>query len=307
LTNSRGEIVEDNENKAVDWGGQVVFGYTGLARVLGKPTDYWLSEALLVNISPQGTISLDEAIESVRAKATKDFKRMVMKDKRWKRLIIMGAGWVQFFDTKQIKPSICLISNCIDDTGNYLVEPYDEFKINRFIFNEMPNGFITIAIGQQLNHAKGIALNHNISRCLKHAGIGPEPVSRLLIEAIRDVAKYNITVGCSVLVACIPKESIHSSRIRMRDGSVAYIVLSSKPRKFDRTFQYVPDGQDEGVEYGPNFVLGGSWLRGFYVMGKKGQDQRTVSVKTMRLEPGAKQGLILLEDGINGHFISPPQ
>ena len=39
-------------------------------------------------------------------------------------------------------------------------------------------------------------------------------------------------------------------------------------------------------------------------MGKKGQDQRTVSVKTMRLEPGAKQGLTLLEDGINGHFMA---
>jgi len=304
LTFPNGEIAEDNENKAVDWAGQVIFGYTGLARIhLTTPTDYWLAEALLKSVSPQGTISLNDVIESVRIKATKDFKQEVAKNKR---LTIIGIGWVQLLETKDTKPAICWISNYLDDAGNELPEPYEEFKSNLLIFNQLPNGFIVVAIGQQVNPDKASSLKHNIARCLRHKDIGPEPISRLLIEVIRDVAKYNITVGRSVLVACIPKESLRSSRIPMPDGSIGYIVSSSKPRKSDRTFLYIPEGQDQGVEYGPDFVLGASWLRGYFASKTSGKDSMEVSVRTMRLEPGAKQGVIMFEDGTNGQFISPP-
>ena len=306
LTNLKGEVIEDNENKAVDWGGQVAFGYTGLATIQSRPTDYWLSEALLGSVSPQGTVSLNEAIESVRVKATSDFKKIPAKYKRWKRLTIIGVGWVQLFDTKETKPAICLISNCIDDKGNDLVEPKEEFSAFLFIYNQLPDGFVAVTIGQQMSLDKASSLKRNITRCVKRKGIGPKPIIRLLFETIRDVAKDNVAVGKSIMVACIPKESLRSSRIRMSDGSIAYLVLSSKPRKFDRTFLYVPDGQDEGVEYGPNFVLGGSWLRGF-TSRIEGQDSVTVSVRTMRLESGANQGLIMFENGTNAQFISPPQ
>jgi hypothetical protein len=311
LTNSRGEVVEDNENKAIDWGGQVAFGYTGLARILSKPTDYWLSEVLLTNTSPLGSISLTDAIENARAKATKDFKRINVKNQEWKRLTIIGVGWVQpfdeiknkktLFDMNKNRPVICWISNCLDDKGNILSEPNQEFKTKMILVEQFRYDFLLLAIGQQVSADKLILLRHNIARCLKHKGVGPEPVGRFLVETIRSVSKENITVGSSVMVACIPKSSLIRSRIPMPDGSMGYLVFSSKPQRYNRTFLYVPDGQDEGVNYGPNFVYGGTWLRGF------SESKSEVEIRTMRLEPGAKCGIFQSADGTNAHFISPPK
>ncbi|MDO9533632.1 MAG: tetratricopeptide repeat protein [Deltaproteobacteria bacterium] len=314
LTYPNGKIADDNANKVVDWGGWVAFGYTGLAEILSKPTDQWLSEALLINTPLHGGISLDEAIESARVKATRDFKRIPGQDKRF---TTVGVGWAQMLDTNEskpqlidfnrIKPTMYWISNCLDDEGNTMAKPYEEFKANSIIFNIPPHNFVVKAIGQPISHNISVQLYRNIARCVKQRGIGPEPITRFLIETIRDVAEENITVGRNVMVACIPKESLRRNIIPMSDGSRGFYVSSSKPQKFDRTFLYVPDGQDEGNEEGTNFVLGGSWLRGFRVERGENKSLGKVSWEPMRIEPGATQGTIFFEDGTFAHFISPPQ
>lgn len=306
LTGVDGSIVEDNESKAVDWGGQVIFGYTGIARILGKPTDYWLSEALLIKMSPQGYISLNEAIESVRSKATRDFKKITVRDKKWKKLTIMGVGWIQLFDTNEIKPTICIISNCLDDIGNHLDTPEEEFKAKLLIFKQLPDGFIILDIGQGIIPDKVALLKRNIAKVIQHRDISPWPIARLIVETVRDVAEYNHTVGKNVLVASIPKESISNSRIVMHDGTMGCYICSSMPEKHDRTFFFFPEGKFDGIRYGPDFVLGRSWLRGFVSVDTNEQDW-SVSVKTMRLEEGAKQGIIVFEGGKKGQFISLPK
>ena len=172
------------------------------------------------------------------------------------------------------------------------------------VFDKLQKGFFVASIGQQIRSDKAAFLQRNIEKCLKQTDVGPEPIARLLVETIRAVAQDNPTVGSDVLVACIPKESLHSSRILMSDGSIAFLVLSSKPRKLERTFQYVPNGKEQGVEYGPNYVLGASWLRGFFAM--RANNQRSVEVRTMKLEDGATQGVLLFDDGVNAQFICPP-
>jgi len=165
-----GNVFEDNENKVVDWGGQIAFGYTGLARILSKPTDHWLCEALLNDFSPQGTLSLNSILEKVRLKATNDFKKLFIKDKR---LTIIGIGWVQVFhesdpkpafSLQETKPALCWISNSMDDEGNYLSTPNDEFKANLSIFDKLPNEYFIVGIGQHVNEERSKNLKRNLER-----------------------------------------------------------------------------------------------------------------------------------------------
>ena len=302
LTDEKGRIFEDKENKVVDWSGQILFGYTGLARVIKKPMDCWLAEALLNDAKSQ-YVTITEILDKVTRKATATFKFLKV-DRKWKRMTIAGVGWVQYFEDNRIKPIICFISNCIDDNGMDMPAPKAEFTHTAFELDIGGNGFYLMPTGQFIGKECSLALKRNIEKCLKN-DVGPEPVGRLLVEAIRDVAKSNSTVGKNVLVSCIPKESLHKNRIKTPEGSVGFYVSLSKPQRQDRTFLYFPEDKEEGVQYGPNFVLGGSWLRDFcaYQEGAKTSCQ----VRTMRLEPGATQGLIIFEGGPMGQFISLPK
>ena len=121
------------------------------------------------------------------------------------------------------------------------------------------------------------------------------------------MASSNKSVGKDLLAVCIPKKAMNSRLIHLADGSPALFTLFSPPETTSRTFLYIPEGQDEGIEYGPNLVFGKSLLSGYIASSSDDRNKLKVSARIMHLEKGAKAGVLVLDHRRSGQFISLPK
>jgi hypothetical protein len=292
-----GEMFTDSENKVVDYWGQVAFAYTGISTVGNTPTHLWIADSLA------GIDSIPLATRAIRERATNDLRLVNTRRKTWKRLAVIGVGWYQESLSSPAIPMLALVTNFHDANGNQLDYPLDKFISKLWLIKNLGHREVyCVSVGQKLDADIAKNLYRNLKKCVTRPDVGPMAYLRLIINAMREVASRNHCVGKELLTVSLPRSALGKNYITMADGTRAMYSVTAKPAKYEKAFLYCAEGDEEGVEYGPDFVYGGTVLSGY--MGIKLTKDFDISTRIIRLEEGGKAGLIFLEDGRTGYMIA---
>lgn len=236
LVSLDGKLYDDETNKVVVFCGRMAFSYTGLAQLEGKETDLWVTQGLI----DSSCKSVSDAVYTIRDKATAAFKNIRLSPKL-RRHAFVGAGWTKTAQEEPFRPTICVISNFHDEKFKYLHEARDEFTA-RFIVPGEENELLYIPTGQPLPSHYENKFIRNIYKCVKRR-TGPSPITRILASGVRELASINDRVGKSLLSITIPKSAM---------GSRSIVGGLGPPSKEASSFLYIPAGQSDGMQYGPN-------------------------------------------------------
>ncbi len=236
LITNRGDLVDDNANKAVLFTNRLAFSYTGLANIGSERTDLWLTKTLAA--LPTG--SLSDAIRAVRSKATEAFKHISLPS-GLKRHAFVGAGWTRARVEEPLQPLLCLVSNFHDRQGETFAEDRDEFTtVVQILSSKNQLGFL--AIGQALPGNRHTVLWRNLRRCAQHK-VSPNLLVRFLVDEITEVSNSNKAVGRGILSVVLPRSIADSHEV---------VVVGGSPVPGMATFQYYPADRHDGIVYGPN-------------------------------------------------------
>ncbi len=271
--------------------------------------DIWIAEALV------DCVSIPQAVETLRSKATVSFRRIIAKKPEDKNTTIIGIGWHSVASAEPLRPTICVISNFHDEQLNELPLPLDKFTARISVFQDSaPREFLVVGIGYLRSSNALTRIVHNLNRNVAGAikgreELSPQPILKFLIDAMRDIAGSSELaekrISRDLLAMTLPKRAVESSFLPMSDGSLAVFSLFSKPDLSHRTFTYIPDGEADWIGFGPTFVCGGNILYGFVAETLEEVKSRTVSARFHKLKPGARAGGVILDDGRPGQFIRP--
>lgn len=240
----QGEIVDDDTCKLVSLCNVCGIGYTGLARISSQPTHEWIARTLASeNCRDPGLAS-----EVIIKNANVAFKRV---KKSIRHQVFLIAGWAFFNNMPGVRSHFCVISNALDDRGNFLSEARDSFD-RRVIALPDEKEFLWYSIGQPLRKERALNLERNIRRLLNKE-IGPKEALRLIVEEIINTSEIekNVTVGNKILGFCIPKSSVES---RAKSGNS--MLLAKQPDQNAAVFTYFENGYSELAQYGPTLICG---------------------------------------------------
>jgi hypothetical protein len=241
-----GEIVEEEATKAIQFGRQVIWGYTGLAALPGPhyyvKTDFWL----LQRLKPDGR----KSIEAIRVDATSAIARVRLKPER-KRHAFVAAGW-RMVDS-QPKPALLVISNALASDLTWRPRAEGAFDVRGYeLPADMP--FALREFGQMFEARERASLERLVARALSRGAIA---VARILANAVQAVAARNPAVGDRLLVGILPSGAVTTSGpgfstpiapvgTRRRDGPLT-----------NPEFYYVPGaGSTDLLQYGPHWTDG---------------------------------------------------
>jgi hypothetical protein len=238
-------VRDDTSNKAVVYCGHVAFSYTGLAQIGAEPTDEWITRVL------QGSASLDDAFERLRANADRDFTRYRIN----RRHAFIGVGWgleKPGDELTDLLPLLVVVSNY--HRGWREQPALGPFTMEGDLLpKSMPDHLF--AAGWPLSPEAQTTLRRDLRRSLEH-GSSPAAAVRLMGSEIRKFARADPAgpVGQSLMALSIPKAAVSP------EGE--QFLLSGPPGE-TATFLYVPEGADTEVFYGPNTVCGNVSSTGF--------------------------------------------
>jgi hypothetical protein len=241
-----GKVREEEATKAVQFARHAIWGYTGLAALDGVKTDYWILERL--DKSPRDTL------ERLAADAAGAVSRGGLS-RRLSCHAFVGVGWMRPKQGPPI-PTLFVVSNSVADDGNWTPQAGKVFT--QLVFRLGPDlPFHLHIAGQTIPPPELNQLRRNIRRAHGH---GPQAVSRLLVDAVQQLARTNPLVGDRLLVGVIPK---WASDV---DGAGYTLPLQPfgaplRPGQVDDpsepTFFYVPgSGSEELTLYGPHWTDG---------------------------------------------------
>ena len=243
-----GKVVEDDANKIVLFCGRMAFSYTGLAEIGKEKTDIWLTKIL----ADPKCQSLSDAVRTIKARATESFQH-VPWSKTQKRHAFVGIGWTNVAGKKIFQPIVCRISNFHDTKGTCLNEAQDQFAASIYILGEK-DPFTLMSVGQFLPIGEPTELRRLIRRGLAKR-VGPQAITRFLVDVVRKAATANTAVGENLLAVSLPRSPVERAAA---SGDVA--VLATVPNTAAMSFLYVQAGRTDGIQYGPNVVCGGAAL-----------------------------------------------
>ncbi len=248
----KGQIAEDDRNKAVVLYNRIAFGYTGLANVPRTKTDAWLVE-VLAKVKPYNPA---RAVNLVAHDATAQFRRIPL-DRSLKRHAFIAAGWARFALDGPMRPFLCAISNALGDRWHWLNKARDEFTVKMVpLPNNMPFAFYSA--GANFGRKNDLTVRRRLRSCVDKK-VGPEAYIRVLAESIRGFSTPQNGVGKSLLAVCLPLTAT------ARGGGMI-MPLDKRLPPDEAACLYIPEGEDEGVLYGPNLVyedmlITGPWVR----------------------------------------------
>lgn len=240
ITGLYGDLIDDYENKGIQYGALMAFAFSGPSHIGGLRTHIWIMNAL----APID--SLDQSVNHIAERATEEFRK-IPYSAPFRKMAIAGVGWSSNFDNSEIMPTYITISNALDE-GRWTSVVKDHFEVAFFQFDEFT---LLPPIGQTVPDAEFEQLRKNISRCVEH-GTNPLEIIRLLGETIRSVAKYNQTVSQNLLAIVVPKASALDEEV--------FFATSIDPRAnlpiTGPSFFDIPAGTNQLTQLGPSIVLG---------------------------------------------------
>mgnify|MGYP006969372950 CR=1 FL=1 len=253
--------VNTNAGKTVLFKNRMVFSFTGIAEILGQPTDQWLRNVL----RSLPDMSLSDVLEHVRARATADVARL-RDEREYRHLTFVGVGYS--YNGTDFIPMICRLSNARGKRGQRLRVPEDKFTLacRRYGIPGSPR-YTWLDSGYPMLESEIRRLSRNIRRCARR-DCNAWSVARLFVEQIRSVADRSQVVGRDVLVSIIPRSAadqetgviMHPGR---RVGGVFGVDVSKPiPTGTEMHFAFVPDGVSfwshcRSDQYGPIVVWDG--------------------------------------------------
>jgi hypothetical protein len=252
-----GQLIDSKTNKAVLFCNHVSFAYTGLATLDGRPTDWWLADAL--GRLPKGS-SLSDAVDLI-ARLAEPVIRKVQIEHRFKRLAFAGSGWT--VENGRLVPAMCEVGNFYDEHGKPMPIPTDSFKATLRTYPDPVGAWFDT--GVELTPAEGTRLQRLFVKCGRH-GVGPKPIVRLFADMIREIAGRSSRVGRDLMVTIIPKGAVESGSITARSPSGAVIFPNEGERIPDslrrdwRTimeFSFLPEGSTRSFDFAPNVACPG--------------------------------------------------
>ena len=208
---------DDVSNKALVYKKQFVFAYTGQAKIPMKnngqnvlmSTIDWAAEQL------KDGRNLDEAVNNLKYRATElmNSNRIRKLTEYKRRIAFVGAGFneVEKGGKKIRTPLRIMIENCIDDDGNMMKQPRDEFKDH---WNPLEKGEVALYVAgtpldkyKQPAEKKRFEYTKFLRRFLQHHA-SPENIGVVLTRAIQEVAgampEDERTVGKNLMCICVP-------------------------------------------------------------------------------------------------------
>lgn len=256
------KLVDDSTTKVVLFNNFMVFAYTGLAELPRslrvrdarggdsgrQPTNLWLGEVLaLAN-------DLDAAINDVRCELDAAVKRLPWVSPEHRGVAFVGVGYMTPEPGGPLQPRGIVISNLRDRKAAEVTVLQTEGGDD---------------LGSVSSHdlPRGIRIQHDrlLKECRERA-LGPAGATRVLRETIRAVAERDKAVGKGLLQVCVPRQQVDAS------SPGGEWLLSAGPPGLDHvTFQHVPPGDDDGVQYGPTVVLGDKTVIGQLNLGGSNQ------------------------------------
>jgi hypothetical protein len=248
---NKGKIAEDNRNKAVVLYNYIAFGYTGLANLPLMKTDEWLVD-VLAKLKPYNPA---RACQVVAQEATAQFRHIPL-GRMHKRHAFIAAGWARFAINGPLRPFLCSISNALNDQWRWLNEARDEFIVRVFpLADNKPFEFYSA--GADIGPKHDLTVRRRIRSCINKKA-GPNAYIRVLAECIRSFSTPQNSVGKSLLAVSLPLAAGQAGGMSM---------------PFDRRLPpdqaaclYIPEGEVDGVLYGPNLVyenmlITSAWVR----------------------------------------------
>lgn len=258
LTRPDGSVTTDDENKAAIWFGRMVFGYSGLAQIDGQPTDRWF--AFTEGDAPERT-QLQSVLDHVRDAATAQFARLNI-DKRFKRLAIVGLGWLRPSEGAPLTPIECTITNAQTEDGRWLTEAQPSFMTVCRHFAYSDRGFGMFGTGVEVSKALGKETWRTVDRCLKHSS-APEAVIFALVRCMHRLADHYPTIGKSLMAMTLPKAVVE----RGEQG-----IRAALPSLDAASFVYIPQSRspEKLVWFAPNVVGPTGTIAGVRITGMRG-------------------------------------
>ena len=201
------KVEDDNANKSIYFAGRISFGYTGLAEIEGKKTDHWLLDILPSPPDESNFISV------IKERAETAFKKSGLPKnfQHYKRHAFVGIGWMKSpYDGTLCCPSMVLISNCINSKGQFvsLTDTFDVF-ISHLPSNEKLR---IIPVGQDIPRVVLKTIKKKIGRYITQKE-SPREILKLLVVAMREVAKRNQMVGKNLLAVGMPKSAVGNASL----------------------------------------------------------------------------------------------
>ncbi len=247
------ERLSDEQNKAVMIDSRFVFGYTGLSEIGGERTDTWLAKV----ISQSDTNDMAAVTNHIRESANRAFERMTGPKKN-RRCAFQGVGWLRLQGESDFSPASLTIHNAIDpQTGMWLAEPIDEFRLNTRWPSHFPNYCVMESVGVIPSLAEKDAVFRLVRRCVKRHKSTPLTVREALIRSLRWLSTRHKTVGPGMMAVCLPKRGAEEAE---RTGR--RMVLAGTYSDVAPTFVYI-SAEGSAKYFGPHFVSKGVVLTDF--------------------------------------------
>jgi hypothetical protein len=239
LSNLRtGRPVEQEANKAVFLSNRVVFGFTGLAEIEGKPADIWLRDVL----APHESVG--HAVQLVVDEATRAFSD-IRVPRASKRQAFVGVGWARFDEASdRLLPFGVIISNAFADTG-WLPEARPEF-VGDVRFLPSPGGSVWTDVGG-LPVKRKTDLNRMVRRVVDR-GLTAAAMADLFIRETRTMADFDPRIGRGLMISSIPRAVTETHDL---------LALSSLPKESELTFAHMRHDDSIDVLEGPHIVRPG--------------------------------------------------
>jgi hypothetical protein len=242
----RGQTFLDEECKLVSLGNFACIGYTGLARMGGRPTHEWIAKKLAeANTVGPGTVAA-----TLAAEAPKAFGRV---SSEMCSLTFLLAGWWWFSKAPRLEPFYQVISNAYADNGELLAKPSATFRSRLSVLSTRPTVVGLRTVGIRLHPERMKNLHRTIRRHAKHA-VTPKETLRLMVDEVRHTHASqgaNRVVGDKVLAVSIPKRAADA---QLRTGQS--FVFAADANRDSATFGYFDPSRDDFLQFGPTFVLG---------------------------------------------------
>jgi len=242
----RGQIKDDERNKAVVLANAATFAYTGLAEIGPEGrTDYWLLDVLIA--SP----TLREVYRNLKTGATREFREIATRLPNLdRRHAFVAGGWTRASRDANapMVPYVATVSNAVDPSGDGLRAPTDEFQFHqRFLNPATP--FYAHAVGARFEKDDRARFELSLRKVLKR-NAEPTAMAQCLVRAIRATSVRHPVVGQSVLVVSLPKT--------MAERGGAFLRISETGR-FDpdaATSVYFPANSMHPENYAAHFMSG---------------------------------------------------
>lgn len=209
LTDFRtGRVMDDAQNKAVQFENQAAFAACGLPELDGTRIDQWIAERL------DPTLPLDDALDKLAAEAEEALGRARVPAGAG-LLGFFGVGWGTCGESSLLRPFFFTASNFRSSSGDWFRDRQPSFGVciegttDRFLRR---NNAVCFASDPSIPSGEIKLLARTIKRALAH-GVSISTCLGVLAAAVRQRGRLNSTIGDGVLGMVLPRTAVESNTV----------------------------------------------------------------------------------------------